>query len=224
MNLRKVSMKVLARRAPSSRNSVQFSLKIFWELQPRMWPKKLFQASYHLKVVSVFLLKSKTSASKTTFKDQPMAPQATHLSVKTPTLKAAVRTILKWISISKTVQVDQVIKCSSNLPTKASETRVKCPSRGSKVPPWTSGCNVASLESTMMMVLTASMMKSITSTMAIRGTWVPRECHQSAGLKIEKSELLISEMSLFTNKLTSNTKIYDNTIYHSTMIKENIIL
>lgn len=54
MNLKKASDKALARRAQSSRNSVQFNLKIFWEHLPKMLLKKLFQVWFPHRVVSVY--------------------------------------------------------------------------------------------------------------------------------------------------------------------------
>jgi len=72
MNLRKVSTKASARRAPSSRNSVQSSSRTCWELQRRMWLKKLFLVSFHLKVDLVCLPKWRNIVRLTTWIHSPV--------------------------------------------------------------------------------------------------------------------------------------------------------
>lgn len=98
-NLRRVSIKASAKRAPSSKNSAPSSSKTSCVLRRRMLPKRSCQASFLHKVASACLRRLRTSVNKTICGRQVM-----RFTLQTTTKRrAADRTILKWGPNSKTM-------------------------------------------------------------------------------------------------------------------------
>lgn len=187
MSLRKDSTKVSVKRAQSSRSLVPSNSKTCSELRRRTWHKRLYQVSFLLKVVLVYWLKSKASASKTIC-DQLTIQHILRITIK---LKEIDRTILIWAS-SKTTQVDQQggawladqgqtkqTRCISSWHIKDWITRDKCQSSGWRVRRWISACKGASLASTSRMTpLMVNTTTLTTNTMDTQVISVQQLCHQ----------------------------------------------
>lgn len=142
MSSKKDSIRVLARRAQSLKNSAQFNLRIFSGQVPRTLLKKLYQVWFLHKVVLVFLLKLKTSANKTIFKSPTLKV------IHRPTRPLQETITLKWeCSIKVAVaecrgiwwDLETKTKCSNSSYIKAWATKDRPKSRDSRVPPWTRG-------------------------------------------------------------------------------------
>lgn len=204
MNLNKVSTKVSARRVPSSRNSVQFSWKIYWGHPPRMWPKKLYPAWFLHKAASVFCLKLRTIASKTTFKEW-QTWTITLVIVKTLSPKLVDKTILTWVFHSKTAPVvpppatwwepgritNSKTTCKLNCYTKAWTIRDQ--NRGWRVRRWTRESKEVSPENIRTKAQTANTTKwavntSSSSTTDTRATLAQRECLPSPATRWERND------------------------------------
>lgn len=196
MSSKKASTKASVRRAPSSRSSVLSNLKTSWELQPKMWHKKLSPVWSHLKVALVFSLKFKTSVSRTTSKERQTQP-TTLLTAKalihrlhrdTTTLKWRTKTAQEVDHLGGTWWLQARTRQTRCIKSWDWAARAKCQSRDSKVRQWTKGSREASQERTMTTAQTANMRKSTTNTTVTLVIWAPPECHRSAALKSGKNE------------------------------------